>query len=143
MTSTTTTAAHTEPNHAARHTWVPAVGAVAGTMLAAKAGLIIGSRNTVGDGAMAVLYLGGIAIGLVAAIGLGLRRRSVGLRVVVAIAAPLLLLGWVTTLGEIVEPVVAAFADSLYVREEAAVGVLGVVLLVASYLGFRRDQREV
>lgn len=65
------------PTIAPRHTWVPYVGAAAGAALLLKAVLIIGSGNDVGEGPMAVLYLGGLLLGVVAAVGAGLRRHGV------------------------------------------------------------------
>lgn len=124
-----------------RHPWVPAVGAVAGTALAVKAAVIIGSGNAVPEQPMAVLYLFGIAVGVIAGIGLGLRRRSVWQRLLVGVAAPLFVVAWIIGLGELVEPLVGTVSDEQYVRDETPVGLLGLGMLAASYVGFRHDQR--
>ncbi len=59
-----------------RHTWVPYAAAAAGVSLIAKGTLIIASGNTVSEVPMGVLYLGGLALGLIAAVGAGLRQRG-------------------------------------------------------------------
>lgn len=125
-----------------RHPWVPAVGALAGAALATKAALIIGSGNAVGDTPMAVLYLAGNAVALVAAVGLGLRRRRLWQRIVVGVAAPLLFAAWILSLGEILNPVSELFSDAAHVGDELPVGVVGLALLAASYVGYRADQRR-
>lgn len=138
----TITASSRSSRSRVRHPWVPALGALSGVALTAKAALIIGSGNAVGEQAMALLYLGGIAVGLVAAVGLGLRRRPVWQRVLVGAAAPLLLVAWIVGLGEILNPVARLFSDAAYVGDELPVGAAGLVLLAAAYVGFRVDQRR-
>lgn len=123
-----------------RHAWVPAVGALAGTALTVKAALIIGSGNGVGDQPMAVLYLAGIAVGIVAAVGLGLRRRPLWQRIVVGVAAPLLLVLWILGLGEVLNPIAELFSNEAYVGDELPVGVAGLVLLATSLIGYRADE---
>lgn len=131
------------PATSVRHPWVPAVGALAGAALTVKAALIIGSGGAVGDQPMAVLYLAGIAVSLAAAVGLGLRRRPVWQRIVLAVAAPLLLVAWIIGLGEVLNPVAELFSDEAYVGDELPVGVAGLALLGASYLGYRTDQSRI
>lgn len=126
---------------AARHRWVPAVGAFAGMTLTVKAGLIIGTGNAVAEQPMAILYLGGLALGVVAAVGLGLRRRPIALRIATAVVAPLLLVAWIVGLGEAVEPLFGMVSDAQHVRDEGPIGLLGVLLMVAAYVGHSRDQR--
>ncbi len=88
----------------ARFTWVPYVAAAAGVSLVLKGTLIIASGNTVSDSAMGVLYLGGMALGLVAAVGAGL-RQPVRLRgLAVGIGSALLLVQWILGLGDAVKP---------------------------------------
>jgi hypothetical protein len=136
-----TTTARLTTATTSRHTWVPAVGGLAGALLSAKAALILGSGNTVPAGPMAALYLVGIAVGVCAAVGLGLRRRSLVWRVALGLAAPLLFVAWVLGLGELLEPLVGAISDRQHIRDEAPIGLVGLVLLGASFVGYRRDLR--
>lgn len=126
-----------------RHAWVPTAGALAGAALTAKAALIIGSSGSISEGPMAVLYLAGLAVGLVAAIGLGLRRGKVWQRIAVAVVASLLLVFWILGLGEVLNPVAELFSNEAYVGDELPVGVAGVVMLAAAYVGYRSDERRV
>lgn len=139
--NTTVPTAKSKSSTGARHRWVPVAGALAGLALTVKAGLIIGSGNAVADQPMAILYLFGVAVGVSAAVGLGLRRRPLALRIATAVVAPLLLIAWIIGLGEIVEPLFAMVKDTAYVRDEGPVGLLGLFLLAASYVGYSRDQR--
>jgi hypothetical protein len=111
-----------------RHSWVPYVGVVAGAVLLLKAVLIIGSENRVSEGAMAVLYLGGMVLALAACIGAGMRQRK-GRRTLVAVAACFGLLAFVMVLSDAVAGVFAALSDAPWVGDEGPVGLLGVVLI--------------
>lgn len=135
------TAQTTKSPTVVRHRWVPAVGALAGLTLTAKAALIIGSGNAIAEPPLAVLYLAGLAIGVAAAIGFGLRRRPLALRIATAVVAPLLLVAWIMSLGELVEPLFGLVDDAQYVRDEGPIGLLGVFLLAAAYVGYSHDQR--
>lgn len=126
----------------ARHTWVPYVGAAAGAALLLKAALIIGSGNQVADAPMAVLYLLGLALGLVAAVGAGLRRDRMPVRVTTAVGAAILLLLWITGLGDALKPVVGLLTDAEHVQVETPVGLAGVVLLAMAWWGFCRDAQR-
>jgi hypothetical protein len=125
-----------------RHTWVPYVGAVAGAALLLKAVLIVGSGNAVGDGPMAVLYLLGVLLGVVAAVGAGLRRDRIGTRIATAAGGALLLLAWITGLGDGLKPLVALASDAEHVQVETPIGLAGAVLLGLSWWGFTRDTRR-
>lgn len=124
---------------APRHTWVPAVGALAGLALTVKAALIFATANTVGEAPAAALYLGGLALGLAAAVGLGLRRHKRVWRVVVSLLAALLLVWWIVGLGEILNPVARLVSSAAYVGDELPIGVAGVALLLMSFVGYRAD----
>jgi hypothetical protein len=125
-----------------RHTWVPYVGAAAGAALLLKAVLIIGSGNGVSDGPMAVLYLLGVLLGVVAAVGAGLRRDGVGTRIATAAGGALLFLAWITGLGDGLKPLAALVSDAEHVQVETPIGLAGVVLLGLSWWGFTRDTRR-
>lgn len=137
-----TTTETARPTTARRHTWVPYVAAAAGACLLLKAVLIIGSGNAVGDGPMAVLYLLGLLLGVVAAIGAGLRRDRVGLRIAVAAGGVVLLLLWIMGLGDALKPLVGAVSDAEHVKNEVPVGLAGLALLGLAWLGFSRDTRR-
>ena len=134
-----TTTQTAQPTTAHRHTWVPCVGAAAGACLLLKAVLIIGSDNAVGDGSMAVLYLLGLILGAVAAVGAGLRRDRVSVRVAVALAGVVVLVLWIIGLGDVLEPAIALISDAEHVQAEVPVGLAGIVLLALSWRGWSRD----
>ena len=123
-----------------RHTWVPVVGALAGASFAAKYALMMSAGPTASDNAYAVLWIAGTVLGAVAGVGLGLRRRAVWERVVVAVAAPALVLAWIMGLGEILEPLATSIGHTTDEAIEFPLGLLGLVLLAASYVGYRHDQ---
>lgn len=138
---TTTETARTT-TMSARHRWVPYVAAAAGAAFVLKAALIIGSGNAVGDGPMAVLYLGGLLLGLVAAVGAGLRRERASARIAVAVAGVVLLVLWIMGLGDSLKPVIGALSDAEHVKDEVPVALAGLVLLGLAWLGFSRDTRR-
>lgn len=123
-----------------RHSWVPAVGGLSGAAFVLVCALVLGFHDEFPDGPLIVMYDLAILTGVAAGIGLGLRRRALGARIAVAVAAPVLVVAWILGLGEVVEPLVAVFSDQQYVQDEVPPGLLGVVLLAASYIGFRHDQ---
>ena len=114
-----------------RHSWVPYVGVAAGAVLLLKAVLIIASENRVSEGAMAVLYLGGMLLALAACIGAGLRRRK-GRRTLVAVAASFGLVAFVMVLSDAVAGILAGLSEPPWVGDEGPVGLLGVVLIALS-----------
>jgi hypothetical protein len=116
---------------------------VAGAALLLKAVLIIGSGNEVGEGPMAVLYLLGLAVGVVAAIGAGLRRERLGARIGVALGGAVLLVAWIMGIGDALKPAVAVLSDAAHVQDEVPIGLAGAVLLGLSWWGFTRDTGPV
>lgn len=124
---------------AARHTWVPYVAAAAGTALLVKGALGAWRGESTPDTAMAVLYLGGLLLGVVAAAGVGLRQRGLlrGLAVGGGVAAALVL--WIIGLGEVLEPVVGVLTDVRHTQEEVPVAVAGLGLLLLAWLTRERD----
>ena len=123
------------------HAWVPYVAALAGAAYLLKTVLAVTTEDGVDAGPVyAVLYFAGLALGLAAAIGTGLRRDRIAARVGVALGLSVLLVAWVMGLGEVLEPVVGVVSDAKSVQDEIPIGVAGAVLLVLGYLGFSRDQ---
>jgi hypothetical protein len=113
-----------------RHTWVPYVGIIAGALLLLKAALIIGSENRVSEGAMAMLYLGGILLAVVACVGVGLRQRR-GRRTLAGVGSVLAVLAFVMVLSDGVAGIFAAMSDAPWVGDEGPVGLLGLLLVLA------------
>ena len=136
----TTLSTHRPSSTSVRHRWVPAVGALAGAAFAVKYGMMMSAGDAAPDSAYAVLWFAGTGLGVVAGIGLGLRRRALWQRPAVAVVASVLLLAWILGVGEVLEPVAEQLGHSTDEAVEFPLGVLGVVLLAASYLGFRHDQ---
>ncbi|MGH3714762.1 MAG: hypothetical protein ACRDT4_15060 [Micromonosporaceae bacterium] len=124
-----------------RHTWVPYLAGLAGSALLLKATLIIASSNQVDEGPMTLLYLAGLGVGLVAAVGAGLRRTRVLARIGVALGLAVLLAAWITMLSDAVEPLITLFSSTAYVIDEAPVGIAGIAILAAAWFGYTRDQR--
>ncbi len=125
------------------HTWVPYVAAAAGGCLVAKGTLIIASGNTVGDAPMAVLYLAGLALGLVAAVGAGLRQSGLLRRLAVGSGSALLLVMWIMGLGDLFKPVFGVFSDAEHVRVEMSVVVAGLALVLLALRARARDTQAV
>lgn len=123
------------------HTWVPWVAALAGAALTLKVVLIFASGNGGPDWPYAVLYLAGLALGLVAAVGAGLRQSGLLRQIAVGLGAAALLVAWIMGLGEALEPVVGAFTDTRYVQEETPILVAGLVLLALAWFARSRDLR--
>lgn len=124
-----------------RHTWVPWVAALAGAAYTLKVTLILASGNGGPDWPYAVLYLAGLALGLTAAVGAGLRQPGLLRGVAVGLGSAALLAGWIMGLGEVLEPLIAALTDTVYVREELPILVAGLVLLGLAWWARSRDLR--
>jgi hypothetical protein len=121
------------------HTWVPYAAAAAGALLLIEGVLVVASSDRISNSPMVVMYFGGIIAALTAAVGLGLRRRSVWARVGVAFGASLLLVAWFIGLGAILNPVIEVFSDAKYVRDEVPIAFAGVVLLAIAGRAFLND----
>lgn len=129
----------TTPRTTARHSWVPYVAAAAGTALLFKGSLAAWRGEDTPDTAMAALYLGGILLGVVAAVGLGLRQRGLLRGLAVGGGPALLLVFWIMGLGEALEPVVALLTDVRHTQEEVPIAVAGLGLLVLAWLTWTHD----
>lgn len=125
--------------NAPRHTWVPYVAAAAGAAFTLKVMLIFASGNAVSETPMVVLYLGGLLLGIVAAVGTGLRQPVLGRRIAVGLGLTVLLILWIMGLGEAVEPVVGLFSDAKYIQEETPILLAGLVLLALAFRARSRD----
>lgn len=129
-------------DHTPRHTWVPWVAALAGAAYTLKVTLILASgEGGLPDWPYAVLYLSGLALGLAAAVGAGLRQRGVPRSLAVGAGSAVLLVAWIMGLGEVLEPVVAVVSDQTYVQEEVPILVAGLVLLALAWMARARDLR--
>ena len=130
-----------------KHTWVPYVAIAAGAALLLKAVLIIGNGDgDFGGVSTTFMYLGGLILALVAAVGFGLNQRvadgyqRVGRRSLVAIGSVALLILWVMGISDLTAPVFeAVIGDEVYVGDEGPVGLLGAVLIA---LGARARMTE-
>ncbi len=137
MTTTLTTPVPTT----ARHTWVPWVAALSGAAYVLKVSLILATDDRISGAPMAVLYLGGLALGLAAAVGAGLRQRGVLRSLAVGVGSAVLLVAWIMGLGEVLEPAVATVSDAVHVQEEVPIMVAGLVLLGLAWRARVRDLR--
>jgi hypothetical protein len=126
-----------------RYTWVPYVAAAAGASLITKGTLIIASGNTISDGPMGVLYLGGLAFGLVAAVGAGLRQRGWLRSLAVDLGSALLLVVWIMGLGDAIKPAVGVFSGAEYVQVEVPVVAAGLVLVLLALRARAHDTRTM
>lgn len=97
-----------------------------------------GATDGAADTATGLLYLGGLALALAAAIGTGLRARR-GRRTLVAVGLSVAVVAWIMGVGDLVEPVVDAFSDTQYVIHEAMILVIGLALLALGALSRRRE----
>lgn len=127
----------------ARITWAPYVAAVAGATLVVKGTLIIATNNQVSDGAMGVLYLGGLALGVVAAIGAGLRQRGWIRGLLVGVGSAFALLLWITGLGDAIKPAIALISSAEHVQAEVPVVLAGVVVAALAVRARSRDAQVV
>lgn len=126
------------------HTWVPYAAALAGAAYLLKTALAVTTEDGVDAGPVyGVLYFAGLALGVAAAVGFGLRRDRIVTRVAVALGLSVLLVAWIMGLGEVLEPLVGVLSDAKSVQDEIPIGVAGAILLVLGYLGFSRDQEAM
>lgn len=125
-------------NRTARHTWVPYVAAAAGAVLALKAVLVMATDDAV-PSAMGVLYLLGLLLGLVAAVGAGLRQRGWPRSLGVGFGAAVLLVMWIMGLGDALKPVIGAVTDSEHAKAEVPILLAGLVLLGLAWRARARD----
>lgn len=124
---------------APRHTWVPAVAALAGAALTLKIVLIAAGGDGMSDTPFAVLYLSGLGLGLAASAGVGLRQRGVLRSLGFGVGSAALLLAWIMGLGEVVEPLVGLVTSSTTAKEEAPILLAGLVLLALAWRARARD----
>lgn len=122
-----------------RHTWVPWVAALAGAAFTLKAVLILASNNELPEGPLAILYLSGLALGLVASVGAGLRQRGALKSVGVGFGAVVLLVMWIMGLGDALKPVIGVVSDAEHVKAEVPVLLAGLVLLGLAWQARSRD----
>jgi hypothetical protein len=117
-----------------QHNWVPYVAIASGTAYVMKMVFIFSTDNTAPDLATSICYIGGLLLGVAAAIGFGLRQRR-GRRTVVAVGSAVLLVAWVMGLGDFTSPLFEQFTDEAYAAEELPLGLLGVVLIALGARG--------
>ncbi len=125
-------------NRSVRATWVPFVAAAAGAVLALKAVLVMATGDGVPD-ATAVMYLGGLLLGVVAAIGAGVRQRGWVRSIGVGMGGTLLLVLWIMGLGDALKPVIGVVNDSDIVKAEIPILLAGLVLLALAWRGRSND----
>jgi hypothetical protein len=123
----------------ARFTWVPYVAAIAGAALVVKGTLIIATHNEVSDGAMAALYLSGLALGVVAAAGAGLRQQTWAKGLLVGVGSALALVLWIMGVGDAIKPVVGLISSTEHVQVEVPVVLAGVVVAALAVRARARD----
>ena len=123
----------------ARHTWVPWVAGLAGAAFTLKVLLIAAAGDDVSDAVFGVLYLAGLALGLVAAVGAGLRQRGWARSLGVGIGAAVLLVMWIMCLGDLLKPVVGVVTDSETAKDEVPILLAGLVLLALAWRARARD----
>jgi hypothetical protein len=126
-----------------RHTWVPWVAALAGAAFTLKVTLILASDNEMAEGPLAVLYLSGLLLGVVAAVGAGLRQHGALRSVAVGGGSALLLVMWIMGLGDLLKPVVGVVSDAEHVQVEVPILLAGLVLLGLAWWARSRDLRLV
>lgn len=127
------------PASAPRHTWVPWVAALAGAALTLKIALIAAAGDGMSDTPFAILYLGGLALGLAASVGVGLRQRGALRSLGLGLGSAVLLLAWIMGLGEVLEPLIGLVTSSTTAQEEGPILVAGLVLLGLAWRGRARD----
>ena len=122
----------------ARHTWVPYVAAAAGAVLVLKAVLVMATDDGA-PSAMGVLYLLGLLLGLVAAVGAGLRQHGWARSVGVGLGAAVLLTVWIMGLGDTLKPVVGLVTDYQHAKNEIPILLAGLVLLALAWKARAHD----
>jgi len=125
----------------ARHTWFPYLAAGAGAILILKGCLVIASSDGANSTAAGVLYLTGLLLGLVVAVGAGLRRTSRWAKVGVAVGGVLLLVMWVMSLSDAAAELIGAVSDSEVMKDELPIVVLGIGLVAVAAVAFIRDSQ--
>lgn len=124
---------------APRHTWVPWVAALAGAALTLKIVLIAVGGDGMSDTPFAILYLGGLALGLAASVGVGLRQRGALRSLGLGAGSAVLLLAWIMGLGEVLEPLIRLVTTSRTAQEESPILLAGLVLLALAWRARARD----
>ncbi len=125
-----------------RHTWVPYVAAAAGAVLALKAVLVTATDDTAPT-TFAVMYLLGLLLGVVAAVGAGLRQRGWPRGVAVGTGGVVLLVLWIMGLGDALKPVVRLATDDVNAANEVPILLAGLVLLALAWRARGRDLQPV
>ncbi len=125
----------------ARHTWFPYLAAAGGAILILKGCLVIASGDGANSTAVGVLYLTGLLIGLVVAVGAGLRRTSGWSKVAVAAGGVVLLVLWIMTLSDAAAGLIAKVSDSAVLQDEVPIIVAGMVLVGIATVAFIRDSQ--
>lgn len=124
MTTATATISSSRPRQ------VGAVAAlVTGAALLAKVALIILTGNALNESIETGLYLVGVALPLVAAVGIAAGRSPWWRRVAVYVGVILAHLMFITMLSDAVGGLVSVFTDEAYLTDEIPVAVLGAVWL--------------
>lgn len=127
MTTTARTTTPAAVDRGSQHRWVPYVAVISGAILLLKAVLIIGSEDGLNETFTALLYLSGVLLGVVAAVGAGLRARR-GRRTLVAVGLSAAFLMFI--ISGITEPLFGALSDAAWVEDEGPIGLLGLVVLL-------------
>ena len=125
-----------------RHTWVPWVAALAGTAFTLKVLLIAAAGDGISDTPFAVLYVTGLALGLVACVGVGLRQRGALRSVGLGLGSAVLLVMWIMGLGDVLKPVIGLVTDSTTAKDEVPILIAGLALLALAWLARARDLRR-
>lgn len=121
-----------------RHPWVPVVAVLAGTALLVKGLVSAVQGDAAPDTAMAVLYLGGLLLGVTAAVGAGLRRGGWS-GAALGAGLAVLLVAWIMGLGESLEAVIGTVTDDRAAQEELPIALAGVVVLALAWVARQRD----
>lgn len=139
---TTATATATETVSPSRARQVGTVAAlVTGTALLAKVALIILTGNGLNASIETGLYLVGVALPLVAAVGIAAGRSPWWKRVAVYVGVILAHLVFITMLSDGVGALVEVFTDEVYLADEIPVAVLGAVWLAVGLRMRSTDDR--
>ena len=117
--------------------WVPYVAIAAGAVLLVKAVIVISSDDEVLTDTTAWMYLAGVILALVAAVGYALGRTRH--RTLVGVGVVLAMVAWLIGVGDLLTPAYELFSDSDYFGDEAPIAILGLVLLA---LGARAKMTE-
>lgn len=137
MTTATATAT-ASPSRARQVGTVAAL--VTGIALLTKVALIVATNNGINESITGVLYIVGVALPLVAAVGIAAGRSPWGKRVAVYVGVIFAHLFFITMLSDGVGALVEVFTDEAYLADEIPVAVLGAVWLA---VGLRmRSARE-